>query len=54
MPIEHVLDQGKPKPSSTLRAAVSHVDPIKSLGQAWQVFRRDAGPIIAYRHPRLG
>src|SRR5262249_21626690 len=53
MAVEDVLDERKPKPGSALRAAVGHVNAVKSLGEPRQMLGRNARPIVAYRHARL-
>src|SRR5580698_6332139 len=47
MAVKDVLDQSQSQTGSTLRAAFFHVDAIEAFGQPRQMFRCDAGTIIA-------
>src|ERR1700722_3361931 len=46
--IEEVLDQRQAEPGSALGAALGDVDAIEPFRQPRQMFRRDAGPVIAH------
>src|SRR3984957_11061020 len=48
MAIEDMLDQRKAEPGSALGAALGDVDAIEPFRQPRQMFRRDAGPVIAH------
>src|SRR4029079_119556 len=48
--IEDVLEQGEDKAGAALRSAFAHDDAVESLRKPRQMFRRDAGPLIAHGH----
>ena len=52
--VEDMFDERKPEPGAALGAALGHIHPIEALGQSRQMFRCDAGPVIAYPDQRLG
>ena len=54
MPIEDVLDDGKPETGSTFLAACRDADPIEALGQTRQVLRCNAWAIVGNRQDKAG
>src|SRR5438270_14069823 len=52
MAVEDVLDDGKPEARSAQFARAGIVDPVETLGQARQVFARDAVALIGDRDPQ--
>src|SRR4029453_336490 len=54
MPIENVLDDGKPETGSAFLAACRNADPIETLGQPWQVLRCNAWAIVGNRQDKAG
>ena len=55
MVVEDVLDDRQAEPGAAHLARAGGVDPVKSLGQPWQVLARYALALIAhgYRHRRI-
>ena len=46
---QHVLDQGEAEAGAALGAALSDIDAVEAFGQARNVFRRYARPLVAHR-----
>ena len=49
---QDVLDQCEPEAGAALGPALADIDPVETLGQAGNILRCDAGPLVAhFQHP---